>query len=200
MKTLVCATVLILTACAASDSNLIVSPDSPDLTLRIDHAFRPLSPLTFPIENLTDVERRVFVDASANGTVERMIVVQFEKAQKGSDFRFVFPSTPPRRFGAHTYRAGTFVYDEVEAAAGEPAREAARTRRHLEQNGLRPPRVWKVARLARVADPQGLSEVIVFYFENADGEFSGTLPEELITEEHERLFAALEQAIAVVRG
>jgi hypothetical protein len=200
MKALLFASLISLAACAASDANVVVSPESPDLTIRIDGAFRPLERLAFPIENLTNVERRVFVDANSSGTVERMIVVQFEKVQDGSDFRFVFPSTPPRRFGAQTYRAGTFVYDEVEAAASEPTREAARTRRHLEENGLRAPRVWKVARLARVADPGGLSEVIVFYFENADGEFPGALPEELIAEEQERLFAALEGAIDVLRG
>jgi hypothetical protein len=193
---------LTFVACASSssDPNLVVSYHSPELTVRIDPAFKALPPLKFPIGDVTSAERRVFIDAKQNDTVQRMVIVQFEKVKEESDFRFVFPSTPPRRFGAQTYRAGTFVYDDSAMAEAEPDREAARTRQHIGENGFLPAKVYKVSRLARVADPEGLSEVIIFYMENAEREFPDALPTELPAEERERLFRALEAAVTVVHG
>jgi hypothetical protein len=189
------------------DSNLFVSERAPALTLAIDPAFRPLAPLRFSIETLTDVERRIFVDAAADGKVRRMIVIQRERALAGSDFRFVFPSIPPRRFGAEVYRAGAFAYDEAAEAAAKPLREPGQTRRHLAASHLEPPRYWKVARLARVSDPQGLTEIILFYMENGDRAYAGAAPPRdadgdiVIGEaERERLLRALEAAVRPIRG
>src|SRR3954451_5013143 len=107
-------------------SNLVVSKQSPALTLRIDPRFRALKPLTFPIEDLTNAERRIFVDAGRDRVIDRMVVVQFEKVRPGSDFRFRYPSKPPRQFGMETYRYGTFAYDDAAAAKAEPAKEAGK--------------------------------------------------------------------------
>ena len=52
------------------------------------------------------------------------VIVQFEKVQPGSDFRFLYPSKPPRKFGAETYRFGTFAFDEAaEVAASTTPRK-----------------------------------------------------------------------------
>ena len=192
----------------AGAANLVVSERAPALTLRVADGFVPLPPMHFPIEDLTLAERRIFVDAGADRRLRRMIVVQFEQVRPGSDFRFVFPSTPPRRFGAETYRAGAFVYDDERAAARAPDREAGLTRAHLAGLGYRSPRLWRVARLARVSDPEGLSEVILFYMENADGDFpDGTLPGadadgDLTLEgaAREAMLERLERHIEAVRG
>jgi hypothetical protein len=197
-------------ACAAqpTEANLVVSPQSPALTLRVADGFTELPALHFPIENLTNVERRVFVDADAARRVERMVVVQFEHVQAGSDFRFVYPSTPPRRWGDQVYRAGAFVYDDARAAEQAPLREAARTRALLASQGYVLPRYWRAARLARVSDPDGLSEVILFYLEDADADVreaspasfdaDGDLPVE--GPAREALFNRLEAAVEAVAG
>ncbi len=148
--------------------SIVESAQSPALKLSIDPGFEPLPPLKFPIENLTDAERRIFVEAAPGRSVRRLVVIQFEKVQAGSEFRFLYPSTPPRRFGAETYRFGTFLYDDERAAREHPEKEAGRTRAALSQAGFVPPRFYRVARLARVSDSDGMSEVIVFYMENAD--------------------------------
>ena len=202
---------LLLAACATTpapttapaDPNLLVSAERPSLTLRIDPAFVALPPLAFPIENLTDAERRIYVDAAPDRTVRRMVVVQFEKVQTGSDFRFVYPSTPPRRFGAETYRHGAFAFDEARAAAEAPLREPGRTRDFLAGRDYRLPHIWKAARLARVTDADGLSEVIIFYLEAADAAFPQDVPADgvdLPAEEAARLFDELERAVQVVSG
>lgn len=186
-------------------SNMVVSASSPALALRIDARFRALKPLKFPIEDLTNAERRIFVDARRGRLVQRMVIVQFEKVQPGSDFRFLYPSEPPHRFGAQTYRYGTFAYNDANAARREPNKEAARTRTFLRANGYQPARLYRVARLARVTDPKGLSEVIIFYMESADANPPAGKPDEdgdyaVTGAEAAALTARMQRAVRVVRG
>jgi hypothetical protein len=188
----------------ASDAHRVASPAVPDARFRVDARFAALPALRFPIRDQTDAERRLFVDAR-DGVVQRMLVLQFETVQPGSDFRFVFPPVPPRKFGPHVYRSGTFAYDDAKAAEQAPLLEAARTRAALIEQGSRPPRFWHVARLARVADAAGRHEVIVFYMENADARYPDGLVDvdedgdgRLEADETERLWQALSQALDVV--
>lgn len=207
---------LLLAACTSTPptrsdrayhDHVLTSRASPEIALQIDPVFRRLPTLTFPIETMTDVERYTFVDAH-DGALERMIIVQFEHAQAGSDFRFRYGARPPRQFGAETYRFGAYVYDDAAAARAAPDREAARTRALLEAQGYTPPRLWRISRLARVTDPEGLTEIIIFYMENADGAYpSGPLPGAdedgdlvLDGEPRDALVQRMESAIRALRG
>lgn len=179
------AAVLCVSCCATPSGegqrfahHVLTSRGDPEITLRIDTAFRALPPMDVPIGGLTVARRFVFVDAGADRVVRRMIVVQFERVNAGNAFRFVYPSRPPRQFGAQMYRFGTYVYDDARAADAAPDREAGRTRALLQAQGLHAPRLWRTARLARVSDAAGMSEIIIFYCENADADYpaSGPLP------------------------
>ncbi|KRG71545.1 hypothetical protein [Pseudoxanthomonas dokdonensis] len=188
---------------AASDGHTVTSAAVADASFQVEPALEALPPLRFPIRDQTDVERRLFVE-SADGVVTRMLVLQFETVQPGSDFRFRFPPRPPRQFGPHVYRAGSYAYDDVAAATREPALEAARTRAALQAQGLRPPRYWHIARLARVSDSAGLHEAIIFYLENADARYPAGLTDvdedgdgRLQADESERLWQALANALQV---
>jgi hypothetical protein len=206
---------LLLAACATAPAgdrayrdHVLSSRASPEIALQIDPAFRALPPLAFPIEALTNAERHIFVDAGGDRVIDRMIVIQFERAQDGADFRFRYPSRPPRQFGENTYRFGAFVYDDAAGAAAAPDREAGRTRALLVAEGLAPPRLWRTARLARVTDPEGLTEIIIFYMENADADFApGPLPDadedgDLVIEGEARdaLARRMEAVIRPLRG
>jgi hypothetical protein len=190
-------------AARAGDAHAVVSAAVPEAAFRVDRALTPLPALAFPIRDQTDAERRLFVE-SADGVVRRMLVLQFETVQPGSDFRFVFPSKPPRTLGPHVYRFGSYAYDDATAAAREPALEAARTRAALQANGLEPPRYWHVVRLARVADAEGRHEAIVFYLENADARYPDGLTDvdedgdgRLQADEADRLWQALTDVLDV---
>jgi hypothetical protein len=189
---------------AAAGAHRVASPVVPESVFVVDAGLAALPALRFPIAGSTDAERHLFVDA-ADGVVRRMVVLQFETVQAGSDFRFVFPPVPPRRFGPHVYRSGAYAYDDVAAAARAPGLEAERTRAALAAAGLQPPRYWHVARLARVADADGLHEAIVFYLENADARYPAGLQDVdedgdglLDAAETARLWAALEGVVSVV--
>jgi hypothetical protein len=185
----------------ASGTHLVESEAEPDVAFRVDASLAALPVMRFPIEGKTDAERRLFVDAR-DGVVQRMVVLQFETVRPGSDFRFVFPSKPPRAFGPNVYRAGAYAYDDALAAERAPGLEAARTRALLQQHGLRPPRYWHVARLARAAGADGMHESIVFYMENADARYPGGLVDVdedgdglLDAPETARLWQALEDSV-----
>ncbi len=149
----------------------ISPPGDPTLVLRIDPLFKPLPALKFPLESLSDVDRRVFVDAGEGGAIQRLLIVQFETVQRGGTFRFRYPAKPPAQFGSETYRFNAYVHDDQAEAAKFPDREAGITRKFLVAKGFEVPRLYRVARLARVSDPDGMSEVIILYLENADTDF-----------------------------
>lgn len=154
-------------------------PASPTLVLRIDAAFKPLSPLRIPIAGKTTADRRIFVDADADAesSVRRLVIIQYETVNPGVKFSFVYPARPPAEFGAQTFQFHAYVHDDERAAAKSPDAEAGLTRAFLVEQGFRVPRLFRLARLARVADGDGQSEVIVFYIENADADFApGPLP------------------------
>jgi hypothetical protein len=134
------------TGCADSlrsqKSGTLAFPADPPLVLQIDPLFRPLRPLTLPIDSLTNVDRRVFVHSDDSGTILRLVIVQFEWVQSGASFKFAYPSKPPAKFGAQTYRFGAYVQDDEAEAARSPAKEAGQTRAHLRSKGFRSQRYF----------------------------------------------------------
>ncbi len=198
-------------ACATTpryDPNVVSSLPRSGLffVAKVASTFRRLPRITIPIEDKTIATRDVFVEADARGVVRRAVIVQLESVVPGSDFRFRYPATPPETLGRKTYRFSGFAFDDARDAAAAPGKEADRTRALLLQQHLKPPRVWQAVRLARVHDPYGLSEVIIFYLENADSHFApGPLPNAdedgdapLDAATKARMLAALRRAAQVI--
>jgi hypothetical protein len=148
------------------EANTLVSLDQPKVRLQVDPTFTALPVLAFPIRHDTWAERYIFVDSAADKTVRRLIIVQFEHALAGSSFRFVYPSTPPMKWGSAVYRSGVFIGDSAREIAQNPQLEVAQTQRFLQVHGYKVGNWWNIARLARVADADGKSEIIVFYQES----------------------------------
>jgi len=154
----------------SQSGQLLRSTADPNIVLQIADGFVPLPPVTLSLES-TDVDRRIFIDASATHTIRRLIVLQFERVRHGGSFRFVYPAKPPFSFGGTTYRVGTYVYDDARDSAAAPNRESGVTRAALLRQGYVLPRLLRTARLARVANSAGTSEIIMFYEENADADY-----------------------------
>jgi len=151
---------------------VLVSFQDPRIRLQIDSTFRPLPPLLFTLMS-TVVDRRIYVKADSHKDVTGLIVIQFESVKPGSTFKFVYRPRPPAKFGDDTYRFGAYIYDDAKEASAAPTMESARTREFLVRQGYRLPRLFRTARLARVTDEKGQSEVIIFYNENADADYAG---------------------------
>jgi hypothetical protein len=181
------------------EGNVLVSPDQPKIRLKVGQAFAALPVLAFPIRQDTWVERYIFVDSGRDMRVRRLVVVQFEHAQVGSSFRFVYPSKPPMSWGSAVYRHGAFTADTAKEIAEHPDLEVARTEAYLNAKGYRLTNWWNVARLARAADPEGKTEIIVFYQESLavppSGALAGKTDEDLPEKEARRLFENLKSAV-----
>ncbi len=157
-------------------ADTLVSPDQPKIRLQVDPTFTALPVLGFPIRHDSWAERYIFVDSTADKAVRRLVIVQFEHALAGSSFRFVYPSTPPMKWGSAVYRSGVFIGDSAREIAQNPQLEVAQTQRFLEAHGYKVGNWWNIARLARVADAEGKSEIIVFYQESIVLPPGGELP------------------------
>jgi hypothetical protein len=163
-------------AVIAQSGLLVTSAANPDITLRVADGYVPQAPVTLALTS-TDVDRRVFVRADAMNRIQRLVIFQFEHVRPGETFKFVYPSKPPFKFGTEVYRLGTYIYDDAAESKASPSRESGMTRAALMRQGYTVPRFFRTARLARVSDPNGSSEIIIFYIENADAEYpSGVLP------------------------
>jgi hypothetical protein len=147
------------------EGHRLVSVAAPHLILEMGPTFQALKPLRFKIADLTLAERRIFVEAGPDHVIKRMVVVQFEHALPRAKFRFRYPPKPPAAFGKWPYRSGAFSFDQDRAAVLAPGKEADHTIAFLKAAGYRVPADWDVARLARVSDPKGVTEVIIFYME-----------------------------------
>ncbi len=158
-------------AMVKQNGQTLTSTANPSIVLRVDSSFKPMQSLKFPIGALTNVDRRLFIDSDAEANVRRLLIVQFETVQPGSTFRFRYPPRPPAAFGAQTYRFNAYVHDDQAEATRYPAKEAGLTRKLLVSRGLNVPRLFRIARLARVTDQSGMNEIIISYMENADADF-----------------------------
>jgi hypothetical protein len=180
-------------------ANVLVSPDQPKIRLGVDKSFTALPLLSFPIRHDTWVERYIFVDSGQHMTVRRLVIVQFEHAQFDSPFRFVYPPRPPMKWGSAIYRHSAFTTDNAAEIAAHPDLESGRTQRYLNSKGYKLGNWWHVARLARATDPEGKSEIIIFYQElltlpPGDAP-SGSNDSDLPENEEQALFGHLESAV-----
>ena len=179
------------------EGNVLVSPDQPKIRLTVDKTFTGLPVLVFPIRGDTWVERYIFVDSARDNRPVDSSLCSSEHAQVGASFRFVYPARPPMQWGSSVYRHGTFMADSPAEIAEHPDLEVARTETYLTSNGYKLGRWWRVARLARVADPEGKTEIIVFYQEALPSGSSppGSADEALPEKEAAQLFARLNLAV-----
>ena len=192
-------------AASAPNANLFVSKSDPALTLRIDGRFKAVPRIRIPLEGTVVAERSIFVEGRKGEPVRSVIIVQAEHVLPGKDFRYRFPAKPPHKFGAQTYGLMTFAYDEAAEAKKNSDNEIGATREALRARGYRPAKLYRVARLARVANSAGTHEIIIFLFENIDGEPSRG-PEDLdggwalTPAEKEAVVKRLEAAVRVIKG
>lgn len=189
-----------------AETNLFVSNSDPALTLSIDNNFTPLPKIRKELEQTVVAERTIFVDGRKGEPVSSVIIIQAEHVLPVKDFRYRFPAKPPHKFGAETYGLMTFAYDEAAEAAKNPDNEIGATRATLSVHGYEPAKLYRVARLARVANAAGTHEIIIFLFENVDAE-PPRGPENLdnggwslTPAEKTAIVKRLEAAVRVIRG
>jgi hypothetical protein len=100
------------------------------------------------------------------------------------------------QWGSSVYRHGAFTANDAAEIAEHPDLEVARTEAYLTSKGYKLGHWWRVARLARAADPQGKTEILIFYQEALPAATaSAKADEDLPEKEAQELFARLNSAV-----
>jgi hypothetical protein len=142
------------------DGASLVSTAMPAMRLEIDRSLAYLGATELEIKGLAHAERHHFVDAR-DGSVRRMLVVQFEGFLASNDevYRYALPD--PVTLGGETWGSWVFAY----AVATSDAPETADSVRLLAGHGLALEDEQLMARYARILGPDARNEVLIFYDE-----------------------------------
>lgn len=160
------------------EADLFTSSADPALGVRIAPEFSYLGPDRFSLGDRADVERHVWAKAP-KGTVEALVIFQFEGLRPGQDghYQFAVPGgdnvsggtwryTPERvRLGGHDYVHNTWVFDLRESAREAPEAESAHLLAMLAERELEAPSAWIMSRYVTEVGEDRRKELILFYLE-----------------------------------
>lgn len=143
---------------------VLVSAVEPALRFRPAGEYAYLGAVTFLLKGVAAVERHNFGVASG-GTIERMLVVQFEAylASARGAYRYAIADGVELGGAVYGYSEGTLVVSEE--IAEDPAAEMAQTVTFLTELGLRVDDRHAMARFARVVGDERRAEILIFYHE-----------------------------------
>lgn len=170
-----------------------ISTALPPLKLQVSPTFRYLGKNAFELKGVAWVERHHFVEEYA-GSIQRLIILQFEGFLEGMPYTYNYPLTNPVMLGGSTYNENTYYFSVSASIAADPGAETAHTRQFLADHGLALPDELMTSRYVRVVDEARRHELIIFYLEPiaATGLSLGEISQEGgVRPEHAALYAAL---------
>lgn len=144
---------------------VFVSDTLPPLRLATDTALHYLGAHPFTIGDIASGERHVFVQAAADGVVQRMLILQFESMLPTTSRTYQYPITNPVDLGALTFQSLVVTYRVSDALRQRPNGELAGTVAFLRARGLTLPDVQTMARYATILDSERRHEFLIFYHE-----------------------------------
>jgi hypothetical protein len=149
-----------------SSKNRIVSQNNPTIVIDVSRELSSMGVINFPLKNVAQVERYMFVRANRSGRAQRLFIAQFESILPGVKGGYSFPMTNATRIGRHDYQVQVGFFNFGRTIAANPGAEAEQTKVYLNRNGVQVDDDFLVARYARVASEDKRHELILFYLEN----------------------------------
>jgi hypothetical protein len=150
----------------------LISVANPSIEVRVGESFRYLGHADFIIKEMAQAELHLFVEATPDNRIHRMIVIQFEGFLPGQHHGYDAPVTSPRRLGGSTYDVTSWHYNQAADAQENPKGEAAETRRFLSDKGFTFPDSWLMGRYARTIGSDLQHELLLFYLESSAADAS----------------------------
>ena len=137
------------------------STASPAITVVVDPAFPFLGHVHgAAMQGRAEFEQFLFAEVS-NGRLGRAVIVHFEHALPGADFRFRYPRLEMVHLGGEEYLHQSFPAMQWDLFTSGPVKQL------LEEKGRKAPGDWLVSRYVRATDSALSSEIILFYLEPA---------------------------------
>jgi hypothetical protein len=126
-----------------------ISTFLPEISIRLPEAFIYVGQTAFILHQIAQVDRHHFLDADANGSVRRIVILHFESFLPNSDqtFSYKIPDPPDHagpdyRFspakvsiGAHEYIHNTWFFDAKAHIQENPQGELARSAQFFTEHG-----------------------------------------------------------------
>jgi hypothetical protein len=152
-----------LAADTSSNRNEARSEIGPPLVVRVSPAFRFVDRQRFVLFENSDAEQHVFVDAAEDGSVRRLVWIQFEAYLPDVSGRYDYSSSQGR-IEIDGFKFFTDSAPRVEAP-NRPGSDGEYLARLLDRHGLRLPqqRLWQ--RLVHLGEADR-SELMVIYLED----------------------------------
>ncbi|HJQ40740.1 MAG TPA: hypothetical protein VKB93_26680 [Thermoanaerobaculia bacterium] len=160
----------------------LVSRALPPIEITLPPEFTYAGKFPFTIDGIAAGERHVFVDADGR-RVRRTFIAQFESFLPSSDEIYRYDFSKAMDWGGFRFREMTFIFNDLETARAEPAKEAALTRAFLLERGYELPEEWMVSRFVTLGDETRKHELILFYAEDLRGRTGKTMAEMVHGEE-----------------
>ena len=149
-----------------NSKNRIVSLKNPTIVIDVSVELRSVGIINFPLKDVAQVERYLFVDTDDDGSARRLFIVQFESVLPGIKGGYTFEITNPTRIGKHDYQTQVGFFNFAQTITANPGAEAEHTKAYLNRIGVQVEDDFLVARYARVASEDTRHELIFFYLEN----------------------------------
>lgn len=149
------------TACArgpATRSTLL------PLSVCVDRRFRDAGSQRFLLRDRVEVEQHLFVDASSQGEVRRLVWVQFERFLPAAEGGYEYEREQAVAVGDHPFVASVRQY----RTPPDPDSDRSRAYAMLEARGFNMPAVATRARLVHVSKVDRRSELMIVYAERAE--------------------------------
>jgi hypothetical protein len=178
------------------EGQALVSRANPPIEVTVDGAFRYVGHVDFVIKEMAQAELHVFVDATPDKRVRRMIVMQFEGFLPGQHHAYDSPVTSPRTVGGSVYDVTAWRYDQAADAKANPKSEASQTRQFLAARGYALPNAWQMGRFARTAGADLQHELLLFYFEPVE-DSNGRGTAQLATSARDSVIARAERTFSI---
>lgn len=154
----------------------IISTENPSRLITLDAGFSFVVMFDFKIpansefpkevfgKDIAAGERLVFADHNG-GIIERLIIFQFEGFLPEYDFTYNYSFSNSDSIGGIPFRNNVWFYNEGEFIKQNPTGVAFKTRRLIQEKGLKYPDEIIMSRIVMVTNPERSHELIISYIE-----------------------------------
>lgn len=145
------------------DHNLLVSDQEPAISIQVDPSLTYVGSFHFQIHTVAAGDRFVWVQATPEKRVQKLVIVQLEGYLEGKG-QYNYSPLNVTHLGENDYNSNGFFYDDSDYGREHPGNEATKTREFLEQRGYSLDHEQSLYRFFR-ALPDRQNEILIFYIQ-----------------------------------
>jgi hypothetical protein len=147
------------------DGQVLTSKSLPAARITLDSHYRYVGGQRFDLYGVAEAEQHMFVEKSAQGSVQRFYWLQFEHYLPSNQHTYQYPPAGTLEINGLPFIADAKIYADYSHLNSNPASDGAFMQRMLEQHGLKFPKAAIRLRMFYSPDDTHRSEVMIIYGE-----------------------------------